>query len=253
MKINSKFNYDGKYRNKYYSAVSEGNRDFNKHAAFKYIDKQNKICEFGCGDASKLYHFRKLAKELYGFDISKEAIDRANKLIPNGKFYVSDNAKIFKNDQFDVTLCFYTLEHVQNPTGFIDEMLRTTKKGGFAISLCPNFGSPLCPSPPVIYGKNFLQRIVVVLKRIYLYQKFYSKNIYRNVDPIINKEWQPDFDTTAEVSLESVAKHYKGKIIYANSFWSAKPYIYLPFYILSLFNLRPFVYWGFNCFFVIRK
>ncbi len=252
-----KFDYNGKYKKIYYKTTSEGNRGFKSGKFFKYItqylNKTDKLCEFGCGDGSKLIHLKEYVKEVSGFDISEEAIRKSKKLIPDGKFYVADSGKIFKDRQFDVTVCLYTLEHVSNPKEFIDEMIRVTKKKGYVIGLCPNFGSPLFPSPPEIIDRNFIQRVILVLSRLKNYRRLYCKKIYKNVNPITDRDWKPDYDTLAEVSLEKVVQKYKGKIIYANSFWSVRPYLYFPIAVLSFLQLKPFKYWGFNCFFVIQK
>ncbi len=69
MKTSNKFNYDGKYSNKYYNVASEGNQNFNKDISFlitkKYMNKNSVMCEFGCGDGSKLKHFSNISKELF--------------------------------------------------------------------------------------------------------------------------------------------------------------------------------------------
>jgi ubiquinone/menaquinone biosynthesis C-methylase UbiE len=255
--MKSKFDYDGEFKKLYYRTTSEGNKNFNQEPAFKqivkYLNKNDILCEFGCGDGSKLAHLKKYVKNTYGFDISQEAIKRARRNVPSVKFFVSDSGKIFKDGQFDVTISIATLEHVENPKNFLDEMIRVTKKGGYIIGFNPNFGSPLCPSPPIIYGKNFFQRVFIVIGRLYSYRKYYKNEIYRNVNPILDKKWQPDFDTISEVSLESINRHYKKKIVYASSFWEPKPFIYIPFYVLSLLGINTIKYWGFMCFFVIKK
>lgn len=250
------FDYDGEYKNEYYDRAYKDNKTFRKDYRYKeilnFLKKTDKICEFGCGDASRVRNFKKNVSEIWGFDVSKEAIKRARKNLPSGNFLISDSGKELKNEQFDVTLCMFTLEHVFNPKKFLSEMVRVTKKGGLIINLCPNFGSPLCPSPPEIVDCNFFERIMLVLKRIKNYRKYYKNKIYKNVPPL-DRKWQPDFDTTSEVSLEAIVRRYKSKIIHADSFWSFKPYIYIPFAILAFLKIYPFQYWGFNCFFVIRK
>lgn len=257
MNNKKQFNYDGKYSKKYYNVAFEGNRNFNKDASFletkKHINKNSVICEFGCGDGSKLIHYKNLVKEIYGFDLSGKAIRKAKKMIPNGKFYVSDNAKIFKDNMFDVTLSFYFLEHVENPRKFINEMLRVTKKGGYVMGLCPNYGSPLVPAPKVILDKGILGRIIVVLKRISEYREKYKNNFFTNIKPILDREWDVDFDTVSEVYLEKLVEEYADKVIFASSFWEAKPLIYLPFAFLGFIGIKPVTYWGFRCFFVLKK
>jgi ubiquinone/menaquinone biosynthesis C-methylase UbiE len=255
--MKSKFNYDGKFKKLYYKTTSEINESFDKDIAFKkivnFLDKKDVLCEFGCGDGSKLMHLKKYVRKIYGFDISREAIKRAKKNVPDGFFSVSDSGKIFKEGKFDVTIAIATLEHVEDPQKFLNEMLKATKKGGYVIVYNPNFGSPLCPSPPIIHNKSFFQRIFIVIIRLYKYKRNYKNNIYKSINPILDQDWQPDFDTISEISLESVARKYKSKIVYANSFWKSKPFIYFIFYLLSILGIKPIKYWGFMCFFVIKK
>lgn len=259
-KINKKdknFDYDGQFKNIYYETAAETNKLFDKDIVFKeilkFINKDDKICEFGCGDGSKLKHLEPFVKEIWGFDISEEAIKRAKKNVPEGKFFVDNSGKFLKSNQFDVTISMATLEHVENPQKFLNQMIRVVKKGGLIINLCPNFGSPLCPSPPIIVDLNFFQRILLVIKRIKNYHKYYKNRIYKNVQPLLDREWKPDYDTVSEVSLESVVRKYKRKIIYANSFWTPRPYIYFPFFLLSILRVKPVKFWGFLCLFILKK
>lgn len=255
--MKSKFDYDGKYKKTYYKKASETNKNFYKEPFFaeivKYLNKNDTLCEFGCGDGSKLVHLAKYVKSVYGFDISKEAIERARKNISDGKLFISDTGKIFRDGQFDVTISMATLEHVENPKVFLDEMIRVTKKGGYVIGLCPNFGSPFFPSPPEIVDLHFLQRVILVTRRLIKYNKNYRNKIFKSVNPLVDREWKPDFDTVSEVSLERIVKMYKDKVVYANSFWSIKPYLYSIIAFLAFLKIRPFVYWGVFCFFVIKK
>lgn len=249
------FNYDGKFNKIYYETTSKENAGFNKDFKFKkiteFLKKEDKLCEFGCGDASKLILFNEYVSELWGFDISNKAISKGKKKYKKLKLFVSDSGEIFRDNKFDVTISLYTLEHVVDPETFIDEMLRVTKKGGLVIGVCPNFGSPFFPSPPSIYNKGFFKRVFLVVKRVGEHKQKYKTRIFSPVKPIIDKDWQPDYDTISEVSLDKIVKKYRKKIIYANSFWSIKPYFYFVFFLVSF--LKPVKYWGANCFFVIRK
>lgn len=85
--------------------------------------KKFRIVDVGCGDKPYLKVFERFAKTYIGVDITKEAdvVASAEKLP-------------FKNEKFDVALCFQVLEHSENPEKIVTEMKRVIVPGGYAIS-----------------------------------------------------------------------------------------------------------------------
>lgn len=78
------------------------------------------------------------SKEIYGFDISKSAIEYAKKKIPYGHFEVADAANIpFKDNFFDAAFCLEVLEHVDDPKAVLIQMKKKLKKGGYGVILVP--------------------------------------------------------------------------------------------------------------------
>lgn len=257
-----KFDYDGKQSTRYYKLASEGNERFQKSLVYKkileYIRPTDTLCEFGCGDGTKLVHLSPLVKKTCGFDLSRKAIALAKKHIPGGVFYTGNSAKVFGNTKFDITTSFFVLEHDPNPVAFLDDMIAHTKPGGYIICAFPNYGSPFFPSPPSCIDTNPLQKIILVIKRIILYPKEYNKQPYQNVIPITDRTFESDYDTVSEISLEKLFKHYSKHIIYADSGWECLPnrMQFLPFRflkILAWLRIQPFVYLGPQVTLVLKK
>lgn len=64
-------------------------------------------------------------------DTYKEAIEYAQRRYPHINFINAQAEKLpYKNNQFDLVLCYETIEHVRNPEKAIAEMKRVLKKGG---------------------------------------------------------------------------------------------------------------------------
>lgn len=79
------------------------------------------------------------SQDIYGVDISPEAIKLAKKRIPSGHFEVADAAKLpFKSDFFDAVFCLEVLEHVDDPVASLKEIYRVMKKGSYAVILVPS-------------------------------------------------------------------------------------------------------------------
>ncbi len=79
------------------------------------------------------------SRDIYGIDISPEAIKLAQKRIPFGHFEVADATKLpFKSDLFDAVFCLEVLEHVDDPLSALREIYRVMKKGSYGVVLVPS-------------------------------------------------------------------------------------------------------------------
>ncbi len=99
------------------------------------------ILDVGChsGTFTKKIIDKLKSKEIYGIDISNQAIALAKKRIPYGHFEVADAAKLpFKDNFFEAVFCLEVLEHVDNPKKILLEIKRVLKKGGYVIFLVPS-------------------------------------------------------------------------------------------------------------------
>jgi SAM-dependent methyltransferase len=121
-------------------------RLFNEHLArYKlascYI-KEKRVLDSGCGTGYGSYFFaRNGALEVYGIDISGEAIDFCTHhySAPNLFFKKADAAKLdFMDEYFDIICAFEVIEHIEDINRFIIQSKRVLKKGGALIISTPN-------------------------------------------------------------------------------------------------------------------
>jgi len=88
-------------------------RLFNKYSAKPL--KDSAVLDIGCGYGYLLNSFKD-AKEIYGTDISKEAVEMAKKQNPSFNISVADILKPSKlNKKFDLILAINVIEHLTNP------------------------------------------------------------------------------------------------------------------------------------------
>ena len=90
---------------------------------------------------SLLEQFYKKGADIYGVDISKVIVDRADsnfKNIPH-QFKVGDIRKLpFEDNQFDTVFSIGTIEHIKDSQKAINENYRVLKRGGLIIIGVPN-------------------------------------------------------------------------------------------------------------------
>ncbi len=89
-----------------------------------------KICEIGCNIGNNLSNFPKNF-EVYGFDMSKYALEKAKKRYPSFKFEIGNMNKIPISDSFfDMVFTRGVLIHIPNMEidAGLKEMIRISKK-----------------------------------------------------------------------------------------------------------------------------
>lgn len=100
-----------------------------------------RILDIGCGNG---YFAKKLGKvthasEIYGIDISKNAVKEANKLKIFAKQIDTDQDKLpYKDNFFDFIFCGSVIELVLNPDLLIKEIYRVLSPKGILIITYPN-------------------------------------------------------------------------------------------------------------------
>ena len=106
----------------------------------KRIAPGGKILDIGCGvgDACELLCQHQL--EVYGVDISEEAIILAQIRVPQGQFahIENDSALPYPNNFFDAITCLGVLEHVLHPDVLLKECRRIIQTTGMAVFVVPN-------------------------------------------------------------------------------------------------------------------
>lgn len=118
-----------------------------KESLFDYFQKvmcQLKIApgralDIGCGPG----YFLKIAQnsgwEVYGVDLSWEAVKKARQLLKTQLIYNKSTQKVnFKNNFFDLITVFQTIEHLPIPRDFLEEVRRILKPRGLVLINTPD-------------------------------------------------------------------------------------------------------------------
>ncbi|MFN8207211.1 MAG: class I SAM-dependent methyltransferase [Bacteroidales bacterium] len=98
----------------------------------KYLPKQKKVIEIGCGEGLLLSELLNRNYKVYGIEPSEAASKRAvmrgievkNGYFPQQKF----------NGEFDVVIMSHVLEHIENPSNIINEIVKIAPKGYLLLS-----------------------------------------------------------------------------------------------------------------------
>jgi len=98
----------------------------------------NRLIDVGCGRGT-LAHFINLNVDLYGIDISENAIFEANKIYNHVKQIDLDKDELpYDNDFFDIAVALDVLEHVYDPLAVINKLYRVLKNDGKLVLSTPN-------------------------------------------------------------------------------------------------------------------
>ena len=108
--------------------------------------KNGRLLDIGCGGGllteSLVYYYPKL--KIYGYDVSKTAINYAKKF-GSGKvtYRIMKGKKIpYNNNFFDVCICLDVMEHVPDVNFFLKEVKRVLKKRSSFFLVVPCEGQP---------------------------------------------------------------------------------------------------------------
>ncbi len=124
---------------RYYIKIN--NEHIDKKISFidKFNFKNMKILDIGCANGIYKRDFIK-NNEFYGIDNDRSLLSIAER-----KGYKTFNVDInfqkklhFKNEEFDIVICFDILEHLINPISFLNEVNRILKKNGLLFISVPN-------------------------------------------------------------------------------------------------------------------
>lgn len=124
---------------------------FHYTLALPYIKDGDKVLDVACGTGFGLVRLATKAREVFGADVSEEAIVRARRRIaqvPNVKLFVEDVTNLsFEDATFDVVTSFETLEHVDAAV-YVREIWRVLKPYGRLIVSTPQNSRGECPVNP---------------------------------------------------------------------------------------------------------
>lgn len=103
------------------------------------VCKSKRILDLGCGNGAKLIEFANRGYDIWGVDVSQDAIDICKKLLPASNFVVSELEKSnLPDNYFDYIRIDNALEHVPTPQAVINECYRMLKPGGELMIYVPH-------------------------------------------------------------------------------------------------------------------
>ena len=110
----------------------------------KYIDtltdhaQGGPVLDVGCGVGQVVEALNQSGVHALGVDISHPNIERA--LARGVTCQCYDGKRLpFEDGHFTAVGAFNVLEHVDDPSGFLDELVRVTRPGGVVVVSSPNF------------------------------------------------------------------------------------------------------------------
>ena len=98
-----------------------------------------RVLDLGCGTGALLDELRPRSDELWGVDISREAIEFCQQRGHKNLVLTSATTLPFENAYFDLVTAIGVIEHIENDKEFIAEMRRVLKPGGTAILMTSSF------------------------------------------------------------------------------------------------------------------
>jgi len=129
--------YDQFYR-KYFLDLDESGNNFRKIAPlWTQLDSSSRVLDIGCGAGSVSVHIVNEGNEVYGLDISQEAVRRAQAKGLKAQIYDISKELPFESRFFNCVLALDILEHLFDPLGCLKEVHRVLKPEGYAIIVLP--------------------------------------------------------------------------------------------------------------------
>lgn len=127
-----------------------GNRNGRTRSGNLSTEKPS-ILDIGCGDGFVLSVLKKIGWEVYGTEVSQEAVKAAQK--NSLTVYLGQVEDIdFKNKRFDFIRMSHSLEHLPDPKRSLKLVNTLLKPDGQLIILVPNYQSPAAK----VFGKRWL-------------------------------------------------------------------------------------------------
>jgi 2-polyprenyl-3-methyl-5-hydroxy-6-metoxy-1,4-benzoquinol methylase len=131
-------NYD---RTNYFSPITKKryNELLDKFEPFR---KTNRMLDIGCGYGFFLEVARERGWEVYGVEITDDAVDACTKKGIN--MFKGDSKDVnFDNESFDVVISIEVIEHLNDPNSYLSKAHDLLRSGGVMYVTTPNFNSYL--------------------------------------------------------------------------------------------------------------
>jgi len=108
-------------------------------AALPYLGQGDKILDIGCGEGTLGKLVKGKYREVYGVDISPQALELArNAGLITTRVNINDEPLPYSESTFDTVVTLDVIEHVFDPHVFVKEIHRVLKAGGSLVVSTPN-------------------------------------------------------------------------------------------------------------------
>ena len=109
------------------------------YVANKLIGVCHRLLDVGCGAGNLAALIKDRCQEIYGVDISSEALRMAvKKGVKTTRVDLNVELLPFQNEWFDTVVCLDVIEHLLDPERLLEEAKRVLKPGGILIISFPN-------------------------------------------------------------------------------------------------------------------
>ena len=187
-------------------------------------DKNIKMLDLFCGNGYGTYYLSESLKSsnVIGIDGSKEAIEFANEHYGNGNNLFSHKLFPFTlpKNTFDFILCFESLEHVEDDSKMLEELLDSLCEDGYAFISVPNQDKhPLEKNPHHFHYRHYLHdSFVNNLSDSFDLIEWYGQNVYHFDDSGINtmalipeEEMKPKAFSHGQITIYLLRKRKKSE------------------------------------------
>lgn len=225
----------------------------------KYADtlqparKGARALDVGCGVGQVVHRLDQQGFEAYGVDVSQPNIVRALQVSPRCSVYDGTHLP-FPDAHFASAGALNVLEHVEDPEGFVKEVVRVVEPGGRVVISSPNFFR-------VLGFRDYHPRMRGLGNKWANFQRLMAKRSqmaeapdqvrFDRMKPIIKEPFTPDDDAIVATNAMEITFFLERSGCVVESVACTDRYVAKP--VDFLLNLLPTKYGMFNAFVVARK
>lgn len=179
--------------------------------------KPNKCLDIQTRTGNGSIFWKKIFPELH-FSIADFSINFLNKSKKNlsdqnikfDDFFIHNFPLPFKDNSFDLTLSYETVEHISNYEVFISELYRVTKKNGLIILTCPNYSWEIVHFIAAVFNINHSEGPHTFIKK-----KNLDNQIKKNKLEVLNYNTSIflPFNFTLSIHIDKFLYKYTPKFI----------------------------------------
>lgn len=115
------------------------------------VGSGQRVLELGCGSAHLCPQVEARGGIYTGIDHSADLLRKNRERFPRARFFAIGTEV---HDTFDIVASLYTIEHVVDPSSYLETMWTFCKPGGLIAVICPDFVEGPDFPPSFYYGKT---------------------------------------------------------------------------------------------------